>query len=235
MKKTSFVIVLGIWGMLGAVGAVQAATISGTAFYEGAVPKLREIKMGADPVCLTKHANPVFPDFLLLSDGNTLGNVFVRVVSGLPQREYPTPTDPAVLDQKGCMYTPHVLAVMVNQPIDILNPDGTLHNVHAIGKANKQFNVAMPKFRQKITRSFNKPEVMVKMKCDVHPWMGAYIAVMEHPYFAVSEADGTFKIDNLPAGEYEIEAWHEKLGTKKVRVSLAEGETEELKLIFSKP
>ncbi|MBZ0166004.1 MAG: carboxypeptidase regulatory-like domain-containing protein [Candidatus Omnitrophica bacterium] len=235
MKKMSLAILIGTLGLIGPALTAQAATISGTVKYEGKVPKFREIKMEADPVCLTKHANPVFPDFLLLGEGNTLGNVFVRVLSGLPKTDYPTPTKAAVLDQKGCMYTPHVLAVMVNQPIDILNPDGTLHNVHAVGKINKQFNIAMPKFRKKITQSFAKPEVMVKMKCDVHPWMGAYIAVMEHPYFAVSEADGQFKIDNLPAGEYEIEAWHEKLGTQKVRVSLAEGETEEINFTFSKP
>ncbi len=216
-------------------GAAQAATISGKALYEGKVPNLRPIKMDADPICLTKHTNPVQPDFLVLGEGNTLGNVFVRVVSGVPKKDYPAPAEPAVLDQKGCMYTPHVMGVMVNQPVDILNPDGTLHNVHAMAKVNQEFNIAMPKFRKKITRTFDKPEVMIKMKCDVHPWMGAYLAVMEHPYFDVSGTSGMFSIENLPAGDYEVEAWHEKLGTQKVAVTLAEGDTKELTFTFTKP
>lgn len=219
-----------------AATSVQAATIKGKALYEGKVPKLRPIKMDADPICLTKHGGPVQPDFLVLGDGNTLGNVFVRVVSGVPKKDYPAPTEAAVLDQKGCMYHPHVLGVMVNQPVDILNPDGTLHNVHAVAEVNQEFNIAMPKFRKKITRTFTKPEVMVKMKCDVHPWMAGFVAVMEHPYFAVSDAaNGEFMIENLPAGDYEIEAWHEKLGTQKTKVSVAEGDTKELSFTFSKP
>lgn len=213
----------------------QAATIKGKAVYEGAVPALKPIKMGADPICLSKHTDAVKTDFLVIGEGNTLANVFVRVVSGVPKKKYPTPTEPAVLDQKGCMYSPHVMGVMVNQPIDILNPDGTLHNVHAMAKANKSFNIAMPKFRKKITRKFDKPEVMVKMKCDVHPWMMGYIGVMDHPYFAVSDTAGAFSIADLPGGEYEVEAWHERLGTQKMSVSVPQGEVKELTFTFKKP
>ncbi|MCA9402607.1 MAG: hypothetical protein KC897_02390 [Candidatus Omnitrophica bacterium] len=221
--------------VISVVTCAQAATIKGKAIYEGKVPKLRPIKMDADPICLTKHADAVSPDFLVLGEGNTLANVFVRVISGVPKKDYPAPAEAAVLDQEGCLYHPHVMGVMVNQPIDILNPDGTLHNVHAVAEVNDEFNIAMPKFRKKITRTFDKPEVMVKMKCDVHPWMNGFIAVMEHPYFDVSETTGEFSIENLPAGMYEVEAWHEKLGTQKVKVSLTEGGTEELTFKFSKP
>lgn len=235
MSTHRFQIMLAMVFAVSVVTSAQAATIKGKAFYEGKVPKLRPIKMDADPICLTKHADPVSPDFLVLGEGNTLANVFVRIVSGVPKKDYPAPAEAAVLDQKGCMYHPHVLGVMVNQPVDILNPDGTLHNVHAMAKVNKEFNIAMPKFRKKITRTFDQPEVMVKMKCDVHPWMSGYVAVMEHPYFDVSETTGEFTIENLPAGTYEIEAWHEKLGTQKTKVMLDEGATEELTFKFTKP
>lgn len=217
------------------VSLAFAATITGTVKYEGEVPKFKEIKMDADPSCLTHHNNPVYPQALVLGEGNTIGYVFVHVASGLPTKEYAPPSEPAVLDQKGCMYEPHVLGLMVGQTLKVLNPDGTLHNVHGIPKVNEEFNLAMPKFRQEITRTFNKQEFMFPMKCDVHPWMGAWVAVMAHPFFSVTKEDGLFKIENLPAGEYEIEAWHEKLGTKTTSVVLAEGDTKEISFSFSKP
>jgi len=212
-----------------------AATITGKVQYKGDTPKLSEIKMDADPLCLTKHNSPVYPQTLVLGEGNTMGNVFVHVVGGLPKKEYTPPSEPVVLNQKGCMYEPHVLGVMVGQPLKILNPDGTLHNVHGLSKINDEFNIAMPKFREEITRTFDKSEFMFPMKCDVHPWMGAWVAVMGHPYFSVTKDDGVFVIKDLPAGEYQIEAWHEKLGIQKASVVLAEGETKEINFSFSKP
>ncbi|MCA9405070.1 MAG: hypothetical protein KC684_00905 [Candidatus Omnitrophica bacterium] len=214
--------------------AVFAGTVKGVVTYEGPVPKFRELKMDADPICLTHHTEPVFPDILVLGEGNTMGNIFVHVTSGLKGKDYPVPTEPVVLDQKGCVYTPHVVGVHVGQPLDVLNPDGTLHNVHGTPKINPEFNIAMPKFRQKITRTFEKPEFMFTMKCDVHPWMGAWVAVMEHPFFNVTGKDGQFVLENLPAGQYEIEAWHEKLGTQKMQVTLGEDETKEINFTFTK-
>ncbi len=214
---------------------VLAATITGTVTYEGKVPEFREIKIDADPVCVTHHDGPIFPETLVLGEDNTMAHVFIHVVSGLSNKVYPVPTEPAVLDQKGCVYKPHVLGVRVGQPVKILNPDGTLHNVHALPKKNKEFNLAMPKFRKKITRTFDTPEFMFPIKCDVHPWMGAWISVMSHPYFNVTQKDGLYSLDNLPAGKYEMEAWHEKLGSQKVSVVLAEGQTKEINFTFSKP
>lgn len=212
-----------------------AATIKGLVKYEGEVPKFKEIKMDADPICLTHHTAPVFPQTLLLGDGNTMGNVFVQVASGLPKQDFPAPADPVVIDQKGCMYEPHVVGVMKGQPVKVLNPDGTLHNVHALTKINPEFNQAMPKFRTEITKVFDKEEFMFALKCDVHPWMGAWLTVMGHPFYKVTEANGQFSIDNLPAGTYEIQAWHEKLGTQKQSVTVADGETKEVNFTFSKP
>ncbi|MCA9405003.1 MAG: hypothetical protein KC684_00565 [Candidatus Omnitrophica bacterium] len=217
------------------ISSVSAATITGIVKYDGDAPKFKEIKMDADPICLTHHNNPVYPQVLLLGDDNSMGNVFIHIVSGLSGKKYSPPSEPAILDQKGCMYEPHVLGVMVGQTLKVLNPDGTLHNVHGTPKENQEFNIAMPKFRKEITRTFDKPEFMFPMKCDVHPWMGAWVSVMEHPFFSVTKDDGKFRIEDLPAGEYEIEAWHEKLGTKKATIVVAEGDTKEVNFLFSKP
>ena len=125
-----------------------------------------------------------------------------------------------VLDQRGCKYHPHVFGVQVGQPVTILNSDPTLHNVHAVPKANTEFNFGQSSKGMKTTRIFDKPEVMVPFRCDVHGWMAAYGGVVSHPFFAVSKADGSFEIKGLPAGTYTIEVWHERLGTQTQTVKV---------------
>lgn len=213
----------------------DAMGISGTIRYDGEVPKFKEIKMDADPICLTKHTSAVSSPSLVVGDDHGLGNVFVHITKGLEGKKFPVPSDEVVLTQAGCMYAPHVLGVMVGQPLKILNPDGTLHNVHSSSKVNPEFNVAMPKFRQELTQTFQKAEFMFPLKCDVHPWMNAWISVMDHPYFDVTGEDGKFMIKNLDPGTYEIEAWHEKLGVLKETVTINEGETAQINLVFSRP
>lgn len=232
MKKLPLIMAIA----LGIATQVNAATITGNIKYEGKVPKFREIKMDADPICLTKHSDSVFPQTLVLGEGQTIANIFVHITKGIPNKNYPTPTEPLVLDQHGCMYTPHVSGAMVDQPIKILNPDGTLHNVHAVPKINAEFNLAMPKFRKEVTKSFSKPEMYIPFKCDVHPWMIAYVSIMEHPYFDTTEKDGNFEITNLPPGTYEVTAWHEKLGNRTSSITIAaDDETQTVDFIFSRP
>ena len=212
-----------------------AATITGIVKYDGEAPKFKPIKMDADPICLSHHSADVLPQTLVLGDGNTVGNVFVYVKNGLAKKDYPAPQEPVVITQAGCQYDPHVLGVQIGQPVKILNPDGTLHNVHALAKANEEFNLAMPKFRTETTATFNKEEFMFPIKCDVHPWMNAWISVMPHPFFATTKPDGKFEIANLPAGTYEIEAWQEKLGTQTATITVAEGESKTADFTFTKP
>ncbi len=217
------------------ISPVYAASISGIVKYEGAAPKFKEIKMDADPICQSHHTDAVYPQTLVIGEGNTMANVFIQVKSGLPNKQYPAPTEPVVVSQVGCMYDPHVFGAMVGQPVKILNPDGTLHNVHVMSKVNPEFNLAMPKFRTETTKIFDKAEPMFPFKCDVHPWMLAWVSIMSHPYFATTKQDGKFTIDNLPAGTYELEAWHEKLGTQKASVTLADGQAKETNFTFSRP
>lgn len=233
-KQKFLIILLTVFFQITVLTSGWASSITGKITYDGKVPNFSEVKMDADPVCLTNRKGSVFPQVLVLGEGNTLANVFVHVTGGLAKKDYPLPPEPAVLDQMGCMYQPHVLGIRAGQTLKILNPDGTLHNVHGTPKVNEQFNIAMPKFRKEITRVFEKPEFMFGMKCDVHPWMGAWVAVMDHPFFSVTKEDGVFQINDLPAGQYEIEAWHEKMGTQKMQVTLGENETKEINFTFKK-
>lgn len=233
-KIRTFLILLAVAQLLGA-GFGFAGSVTGTIKYEGAVPKLRPLKMDADPGCAKKHTSPVKSELLVLGEGNTMANIFVQVTGGLPAKDYPTPSEPVVIDQEGCRYIPHVLGVMVGQPLKILNSDGLLHNIHALPKVNQGFNQAMPASVKEMTKTFSKKEPMFKIKCDVHPWMGAWIAVMDHPYFAVTGKDGKFEIDGLPAGTYEVEAWHEKLGKKSATVTISGDEAQTADFTFSPP
>ncbi len=216
-------------------GAALAGAITGTVTYTGKVPKLKPIPMDADPGCAKKHSSPAKSEILVLGDGNTMANIFVYVKGGLPDKKWPAPSEAAVLDQKGCMYAPHVLGMMVGQTLKILNSDGLLHNVHSLSKTNKSFNRAMPGSVKEAEFTFDKPEFMFKIKCDVHPWMGSYVSVMEHPFFEVTAEDGKFKIDGLPAGTYEIEVWHEKLKTMTQSVTVGADETKTVDFAFAGP
>ena len=216
---------------------LNAAKITGTVKYEGTIPGFtkQEIKMDADPKCALHHGKPVYPETLVLGDGNTLANVFVHIKSGLPTKTYPTPTTPFVLTQEGCQYKPHVFGVISGQTLKILNPDATLHNIHSLAKKQgNKLNQGMPDDKP-LTKVLKDPEFMFKIKCDVHPWMGAYGSVMTHPYFTVTGKDGKFSIDNLPAGSYEVEAWHEKLGAQSATLTVAASDTKTQGFQFTKP
>jgi len=212
-----------------------ASSISGTVSYDGKVPNFKPIKMDADPICAASHTDNVMPEVLVLGEGNTMANVLITVKSGLVAKDYPVPEEPVILNQKGCQYSPHVLGIRVGQPLKILNPDGTLHNVHALSKVNREFNMAMPKFRKEVSKTFDSAEDVFAIKCDVHPWMGCWITVLDHPFFAVTDKNGQFVIELLDAGTYEIEAWHEKLGTQVFTITLGEGETKTQDITYSKP
>ncbi len=234
MRTKQLFLAAGMVVLMGAPLAFAGATISGVVKFDGKAPTFKEIKMDADPVCLSHHKEPVFPQTLLLGDGNTMGNVFVYVKNA-PQGDYPVPADVAVIDPKWCIYSPHVIGVRAGLEVKILNPDGTLNNVHAISKVNPEFNLAMPKFRTEVEKVWDKSEFMFTLKCDVHPWMTAHISTMAHPFFMVTGTDGKFEIKDLPDGTYEVEAWHEKLGAKTATVVVKDGAAQATDFTFSAP
>jgi plastocyanin len=172
----------------------------------------------------------------VLGDSNHLGNVFVYVKDGpVANASYTPPSTPAVIDQNGCMYSPHVIGVQVGQQLEFKNDDGLLHNVHALPQVNQEFNVAMPAERKTAEHVFDQPEGMFRVKCDVHPWMNAYVGVLKHPFYAVTGPDGAFTIKNLPAGTYKVEAWHEKLGTQEQDVTVTDNGTATVNFTFKRP
>ena len=212
------------------------SSITGTVTFDGKVPSLRPLTMDADPACAKMHSNPVPSEALVLGGGNTMGNIMVWVSKGLPEgKTFPAPKDPVVLDQKGCQYVPHVMGIMVGQAYRILNSDGILHNVHALPKINPGFNRPMPATLKEATAKFDKPEAVFQIKCDVHPWMSAYVGVFTHPFFSVTGTDGTFTIAGLEPGTYEITAWHERLGTQTASVAVGADETKAQNFTFTTP
>lgn len=207
-----------------------SASVAGMVTYANGDPDT-EINMNADPICQSMHNDAVHTETVAVADGN-LANVFVYVKEGA-SGSYAPPSDAATLDQRGCMYVPHVSGVQVGQKLIIRNSDETLHNVHAMPSSNKEFNMGQPFQDMELEKSFDKAEVMIPVKCDVHPWMKSYIGVLDHPYFAVSGADGSFSIGSLPAGDYVLEAWHEELGARTENVTVADGESVEVSFDFS--
>jgi len=212
---------LGVFAML-LSQPVFAGTVSGTINFTGTAPDPQVITMDADPTCSSFHTGAVYSEEVVLNENQTLKNVFVYVKTGLEGKTFPTPSEPVTMDQNGCQYSPHVFGVQVGQDVQIVNSDTTLHNVHAMPHESKEFNLGMPIKGMKLKKKFTAPEVMVKFKCDVHPWMNAYAGVLPHPFFSVSGDQGTFEIKDLPAGTYTIEAWHEKYGTQTAEVTVAE-------------
>ena len=167
------------------------------------------------------------------SDGKSLANVFVYVKDGLGNYVYDLPTAPVTLDQDGCRYHPHVFGIRVNQPLEIVNNDPTLHNIHALPENNREFNTGQPIEGMKMTHTFTAVEVMVPFKCDVHGWMNAYVGVLDHPYFAITDVAGKYTLEGLPPGTYTIEAWHERLGASTQSVTLGPKETKDVPFTFN--
>jgi hypothetical protein len=214
-----------------AAGATGAASVTGKIVFDGAVPAVDKFKMSADAFCAKSHPGDVAREDVVVAADKGLANVFVYVKTGI-SGTYPPPATAAVIDQKGCTYHPHVFGVVTGQNIEILNSDPTLHNIHSLPEKNEAFNLGMPVQGMKYTKKFDKQEVMVRIKCDVHGWMSAYCGVVAHPFFAVTAADGTYTIKNLPAGTYTIEAWHEKFGTQTQQVTVGATDSKAVPFTF---
>ena len=218
-------------------GTDLGASVSGTVSYAGYVPEMALLDMSADPVCAElNREDPKRRQVLVLGDNQRIANVLVQIKGGLPAMQHEAPTEVVEFDQGGCQYSPHVFALRVGQTLKVLNPDGTLHNVHAFSRVNAEFNEAMPKFRTELEKVFDKAEpTPFAIKCDVHPWMNAWAAVFDHPYYAVTGSNGSFTISNLPAGTYELEIWHERLPTQTHVVSVGVGENVHLDAVMRVP
>jgi Carboxypeptidase regulatory-like domain len=212
--------------------SADAATIAGAVKFEGVAPKMATIQMGADPYCQSQHATPVQDEEVVVGPAGELANVFVYVKNP-PAGNYPPPATPLTLDQKGCKYYPHVSGLQTGQKLAIKNDDATLHNVHALPAVNSQFNEGQPVQGMVAEKTLDKPELTpFKIKCDVHGWMKSYMAVMPHPFYAVSQMNGQFTIPNLPPGTYTLVAWHEKYGQQEQSITVGPKESKQVSFSF---
>lgn len=210
------------------INPAVTGTVAGVVRFEGTAPKAAEIDMSQDPACVM-GTKPNFSEAYQVKGGK-LANVFVYVKEGLPKGDYGVPAAAVVIDQKGCRYVPHVAGAVMGQKVQFLNSDPTMHNVHPDAQNNSPWNVTQTPKGDPIEKTFTKPELMMKVSCNQHPWMRMYLNVVEHPFFAVSDAEGKFEIKGLPPGEYELAFVHEKLGEKTARVKVEEQKTAQVEV-----
>ena len=216
---------------VGTVEADSGASLSGTVKFEGTPPKPTKIDMAFDPNCAKAHPTPATTEEVVTGESGGLANVVVYVADGLGTQTFEPPAQPVVLVQKGCVYVPHVIALQANQKLDVVNDDQTTHNIHPTPANNREWNTTQP-HGVPIEQTFARQEVAIPVKCNVHPWMKGYIAVLKHPYFAVTDKSGHFEVKGLPPGTYTISAWQEKLGTKSQKVTVAAGQSANLDFTF---
>jgi len=212
-------------------GELGKNVIRGKVTFTGKPPEARPLKRDADPFCAR---TPMNEEDVLVSANGGLKNVFVRLTQGV-EGVYPAPAQPAELSQRECMYRPRVLGVMAGQQVAIKNDDQTLHNVHGYKGASTIFNQAQIPGMAPMPKVFTDAGQMFKFRCDVHPWMTGYIGVSNHPFFAVSETDGSFAISHVPPGHYTVEAWHERLGTRTGTVTVEDDKPAEVSFTFALP
>ena len=215
-------------------GALGTATITGTIKFVGTAPTNPPIDMSEEPKCKAAYTSTPREQVVVVNPNGTLADVFVWVKSGLPAgATYPVPATPVAIDQKGCMYHPRVFGIMVGQPLEIENSDPLLHNIKAMGKLNRPFNISQPAAGMTTSRVFTASEVMLPFECNVHGWMHAYAGVLPHPFFSTTGPDGTFTIRNLPAGTYTIDAWHDSFGEATATVTVHEAETSTVSFTYT--
>src|SRR5581483_4766900 len=205
--------------------------LSGEVKFEGTAPKPAHIETSQDPLCAKGRATPLTTEDIVVGPNGGLANVVIYISDGLASQASQPPQQPAVLEQKGCQYKPHVLALQANQKLSIVNSDQTTHNIHPTPANNREWNMTQP-HGMPMEQTFARQEVAIPVKCNVHPWMKGYIAVLKNPFFAVSDQDGHFEIKNLPPGTYTLTAWQEKLGTTTQKVTIGAGEAKTLTFTF---
>jgi plastocyanin len=218
-----------------AVDPATAGTVTAIVKFEGQPSAPETITITGDPKCVSENGGPQQADErIVVGENQALQNVFVYVKDGLGGFGFPIPTEPAVLDQDKCRYTPRVIGVRVGQALQVRNSDPLLHNVRSNGVINQAFNKSTPLEGVSFNHTFATKEIMVPFKCDVHGWMSAYVGVLDHPYFGTTTPDGRVVLRNLPPGTYTIEAWHEALGTRTEQVTIAAKESKDVGFSFAR-
>ena len=210
-----------------------AGKFHGRIVYRGPKPTKNVISMESDVACSQEHSNePVAEDIVQVGPDAGLANAFVYIQAGLEGKKFEPAKDPVVLDQRGCLFVPRALGIRAGQVLALRNSDKVTHNIHPVPKNNREWEQSQPPGAPDAPHKFARGEVMIPVKCNIHQWMHAYIGVVEHPYFAVTGADGSFDLSNVPPGDYTLAVWHEKLGEQTQQVHLAPSATQSLEFIY---
>jgi hypothetical protein len=211
----------------------SGARLGGRVVYRGDPPARRPINMSKDAKCVEMHGGKtVFDEDLIVGADGGVKNAFIRVQRGAPKMDYPMPEKPAVLSQEGCMFHPRVQGIRVGQKLLVDNADPVTHNVRSFPVLNPAFNFGQPPKTEPRERIFERAEREIEIQCDFHPWMHAYVFVMDHPFYSVSADDGTYAIEGLPPGEYALEIWHEKLGKQRQTVKVTDADVSDLNFTY---
>jgi plastocyanin len=202
------------------VDATTAGTLTGKIKFTGRKPARRLIDMSEDPACVEAHHGKAYDESVAVNPNGTLANVFIYLKSGLEGKKFAVPATPVVIDQNGCWFHPRVMGIQTGQTLRVTNSDPVTHNIHPLAQINREWNHSQGQGDAPLARRFIKPEVMIRVKCNIHSWMRAFIGVVEHPYFAVTGPEGNFEIRNIPPGDYVVQAWQETLGTQEQKITV---------------
>jgi plastocyanin len=216
------------------IDPATAGTVQIDVLFEGDVPPMQALVMSSFPECTTQHEGPVPAGDMLVRDGK-VENAFVYLKEGLGDRVFAIPRAPVVIDQQGCLYVPHVAGAQVGQPIEFHNSDAMLHNVRGMPQDSRGWNLSLPRQGVQRTITVDRPEVMISVRCDLHPWMQGWLGVVDHPYFGVSGPDGRVTLADVPAGEYVVGIWHERFGTREAKVTVTPQGTAMASVTFTPP
>jgi plastocyanin len=214
------------------VDPATAGSISGVITYTGKRPSRKAIDMSSEPACVIAHHGKAYDESLVVAPNGALANAFVYVKSGLEGKRFDPPATPVTIDQAGCWFHPRVLGIQTGQQLQVVNSDPVTHNIHPMAQINREWNHSQGAGDAPLERKFLKPEIMVRVKCNIHSWMHAFIGVTDNPYFAVTGDDGSFSIPDLPPGTYTVEVWQEGLGTQDQQVTVTPQSKAQLNVTF---
>jgi Carboxypeptidase regulatory-like domain len=207
--------------------------VTGRVVFDGPAPERKVINMSKDAQCIKLHGdNPVLTEDVIVAPDGGLKNAFVYIRRGVPKGDYPVPAEAVMLHQKDCMYRPRVQGLRLGQRLLVANGDPVTHNVRSFPIKSRPFNFGQPPGSEPRERIFEAAEREIEVQCDIHPWMHAYLFVMDHPFYAVTEEDGAYTIENLPPGEYTLAAWHEKLGRQQQPITVADGDLADVNFTY---
>ncbi len=226
-------VLLILWGC--APKAVEPpGSVTGQVKFAGQRAKALMIDMDQDPQCVKLYPEaPREEQHIVVSPEGALASVFVYVKSGLEGKKFEAPAAAVKIDQKGCWFEPRVVGMQTGQQLQVTNSDPVTHNIHPEAKVNREWNQSQAPEDGPLSRRFARPEVMIRVKCNVHKWMRSWIGVVAHPYFAVTANDGRFELKDLPVGTYQLVAWHEKLGLQEKTLTITSGGKSQIEFSFN--